>query len=450
MNPPVITKPLQGQVTPYVYRGDDSNLNSTHLTMLAESFEHLEISDLGIFFPDVKHYERSLVIEQLIEGHGIMPPARAGIPNGSYMEPNRLRSLSATPQIFRENDSIDMLRINQLRKPASDNESYSAQEYIAKRIQTLMSRHRRSKSVFQAKMLLGGWSYYDDRTKVSIDASSNIPAHNFFSYNGWDDTVNSGVDLTIMGGTYRTLEALTPAKGRREAAFFTSSDELLGVPWTHPRADIIRSLHFLLQYLYKTNKNKFTHIVMSGELMSVIKANNQYIKAWMGFPGVFVNNQPTATVGGNASVEFSSSGGAPANKITFGPGGEITTIAGLQVIELDGIWRNPANENKLEVYWPAHKVALVAATSMRNSAATLGMTYHCSGEAPSGEPGVWVLTSDPDHITPPQLPGLTMMIGDCFIPFPTYPHWISILDVADPQALYQSLPLLPDLSYGTF
>lgn len=444
---PPLTYEMQAQVTPYQYIGDEPSFGSTQLTMLAQSFEKLLPSDLDFLFPAMMRPERTLVIEQLIESHAIMPPAMAGIPNGQYMEPNRLRRFSVEPQVFREDDSVDMMYVNQLRKPGSINETLAAQEWISKRVQDLVSRHRRTKSIFQAKMLLGGWQYYDPRTKVGIDVSSNIPAHNLFSYKGFNDTVAADVDVDIMGRSYRTLNALTPAKGRPEAAFFTSTDFKLGVPWTYPQADIVRSLHMLKNYLWYTDKNKFDTIVMSSQLMTVLIAVNEYLKTWQGFPGMLAYNQPTSTVAGNA-VAAASLTGPTAQQITFGPGGEIATLAGMRVVVLDGIWRNPANDNKLEVYWPAHKVALVASKSASNPSATLGYTYHCSGESPDGTPGLWMKTTVDAPL--PAMPGIMMRIGDCFIPFPVYPHWIALLDVADPAALYTSLPILPDLSYGTF
>jgi hypothetical protein len=115
---------------------------------------------------------------------------------------------------------------------------------------------------------------------------------------------------------------------------------------------------------------------------------------------------------------------------------------------MDGIWRNPSNDNKLEVYWPAHKVALVASKSMSDPSAALGFTYHCSGESPDGKPGMWMETDMAPKLPAP--PGALMRIGDCFIPFPVYPYWIALLDVCEPNELYETLPILPDLSYGTF
>lgn len=444
---PPIAYEMQANVTPYQYIGDDPSFGSLQLTMLAKSFESLMDSNLDLFFPRVLINERTLIIEQLIEGHSIMPPAVVGIPNGQFLEPNRLRRFSVVPQIFREDDSIDQMFVNQLRRPGTVNDQMNAQEWISKRVQQLLNRHRRTREIFQAQMLLGGWQYYDPRTRVSINVSSNIPAHNFFSYNGWNATVSAGSSVNIMGRSYVAHGSLTPAKGRTEAAFFTSSDYQIGVPWTVPQADIVRGVKLLLNYLYITNKNKFGYMVINSQLLSVISTVNEYLKAWQGFPGIFIQNQPTDTVAGNA-LAGTALNAPPAQSITFGPGGEIATLAGLRIIPLDGIWRNPANNNKLEVYWPANIVALVASQSMSDSSAKLGMTYHCSGEAPDGAPGLWIRTMTDAPLPAP--PGMMMQMGDCFIPFPIYPHWIALLNVADPTDLYTNLPILPDLAYGTF
>jgi hypothetical protein len=375
-----------------------------------------------------------------------MPPVAAGIPNGQFVEPDRMRRFTVVPQPFREDDTIDRLTANQLRRPGTINEQLPLQEMMASRVQKLVNRHARTRKLFQSKMLQGGWRYYDPRTRVSIDVSSNIPQHNLFSYKGWVDTVTAGSTVDVMGRSYQALEAMAPDKPRPEGSFFISSDGYLGVPWTYPQADIVRCVKQISTYLHLTNKNKPTHIIMNSQLMAVISSINELFKSFQGLPGMLVNNYPTSTVAGNTAVGASNVGAGPL-PISFGPGGEITAIGGLQVVLLDGIWRNPANDNQLEVFWPSHKVAIVSAQSMSDPSAKLGYTYHCSGESWDGKPGLWVET-DMGLRLPSQ--GIHVSAGDCFIPFPVYPHWISLLDVCDPSALYTSLPMLPDLAYGTF
>jgi hypothetical protein len=450
---PQVDYEFQANYTPYQYIGDADAFGSLTLTMLARSFDEMEIGDLDMLFPAMMIQERSVTIDQKIESHSIMPPAQAGIPNGNYLYPNRIRRATVVPQIFRENDAIEWLYVNQLRAPGTVNTQLSAQQHIAERTREMVNRHRRTKSIFQSKMLLGGWRYNDPRTQVSIDVSSNIPIHNFYSYKGWGGngatSVAADTDVNIMGRNYRALTALAPTKDRPEAAFFTSTDYKIGVPWTYPQADIVRCLHLLKQWCYKTNKNKPDTIVMNGDLLAVITATNEYLKTWQGFPGSLVMNQPDVTngVAGNAMSVTSMRPPMP-QQITFGPGGDISTIAGMRVVVLDGIWSNPANENKKEVYWPAHKVALVCSKSLSDASATLGYTYHCSAEAPDGSPGLWVRTSDNAPLPAP--PAFNMQMGDCFVPFPVYPHWIMQLDVCEPEDLYTSLPILPDLGYGYF
>lgn len=437
---------FQANITPYEYIGDDPTFGSLQLTMLAKSFEQMEVGDLDVFFPMKMSAERTLTVEQRIEGHGIMPPVIPGVPNGQFLEPDRIRRFNAIPQVFREEDTIDRLTANQLRKVGTLNDALPLQQMLADRVRRLVNRHKRTRRIFQAKMLQGGWRYYDPRTKVSIDVNSNIPSQNFFSFNGWTSSVTAASNVDVMGRSYETHGDLSPVKGRHDAAFFTSTDYKLGVPWTYPQADIIRCLRLIKQYLYMTNKNRFTHIVMNSELLSVITTVNEYLKTFQGIPGMLVMNQPSAAngVSGNTAVADANAGGSL--HVTFGPGGDITSIAGLKIIALDGLWRNPTT-NELEVYWPSHKVALVAATSMSDSSASLGFTYHCSGESMDGKPGLWIETDLGDR-RPPH--NINICAGDCFVPVPVYPHWIALLDVADPEALYESLPILPNLNYGTF
>jgi hypothetical protein len=50
----------------------------------------------------------------------------------------------------------------------------------------------------------------------------------------------------------------------------------------------------------------------------------------------------------------------------------------------------------------------------------------------------------------PSPPGRTIQMGDAFLPFAKYPHWISLIDVAYEGEIDNNLILSQDLSYGTF
>jgi hypothetical protein len=436
---------FQAEITDYQYVGDIPNLGSLQLTMLARSFETVEIGGLGDMFPDENIDERTIVIEQIIEGLGIMPIVRFGVPGGGFVEPDRIRSMRVTPAVVREEDFIEQALINQLRAPGTMNQASPQSQIISRRVQKLISRHTRTKDLFRARTLLGGINYTDPRTGVSIDVSTNIPAHNFFHYKGWDSSVSANANVTVAGGTYKAAYNLVNDAGRKEAALFTSSDEFFGVPWTNPRANIIRSIQLIAQYLLITNKNRFTEIVMSPQLVTTIQAVNEYLKAYQGLPGVMVLNQPEAgTVAGNASVGVSNAM-IPNSMATFGPGGRLTSIAGLRIRELNGMYRDPVT-NTIKMYWPNNKVALVAPTG--DGGARLGMTQHCVGESPDGAAGIYMRTS-PDA-QPPSPPGRVMQMGDAFLPFAIYPHWIANLTVCEETDISEGLILESNIAYGTF
>lgn len=433
------------EATPYEYIGDIPSLGSLQLTMLARSFETVDIGGLGDLFPDVNITERTIVIEQIIEGLGIMPIVRFGVPGGGFVEADRIRSMRVTPAVVREEDFIEQALINQLRAPGTMNTADNPTQIIQRRVQKLITRHTRTKDLFRARTLLGGINYTDPRTGVSIDVSTNIPAHNFFSYKGYNASVAANANVTIAGGVYKAQSALSNDTGRTEAHLFTSSDEFFAVPWTNPRANIIRCLQLIGQYLQTTNKNMFTEIVMSPTLLTMIQSTNEYLKAYQGLPGVMVLNQQ-GSVAGNAAVGVTGTS-LPNSMATFGPGGRLTSIAGMRIRELGGMYRDPVTQG-IRMYWPNNKVALVAPRDMNGGGATLGMTQHCVGESPDGAPGVYMRTSL--DAQPPSPPGRVMQMGDAFLPFAVYPHWIANLTVCEESDLVSSIILEGNIGYGTF
>jgi len=433
------------EITPYAYVGDIPSLGSLQLTMLARSFESIDIGGLEDLFPDVTINERTIVIEQIVEGLGIMPIVRFGVPGGGFVEPDRIRSMRVTPASVREEDFIEQALINQLREVGTVNQQWSPAEIVSRRVQKLVNRHTRVKELFRSKTLLGGINYTDPRTGVAINVSTNIPPQNFFSYKGWNASVAANAVVPIAGTNYTANSALVNDAGRTEAAFFTSSDDKFGVPWTNARANIIRCIQLIAQYLELTNKNRFTEIVMSPQLLTVIQSTNEYLKAYQGLPGLMVLNQP-GSVAGNAAIGASQSA-LPTGWATFGPGGRLTSIAGLRIREISGLYRDPVT-NTVKTYWPANKVALVAPRDMQGGGATLGMTQHCVGESPDGTPGIYMRTS-PDA-APPSPPGRVMQMGDAFLPFAVYPHWIANLTVCEPEELTSQLVLEANVNYGTF
>jgi hypothetical protein len=431
---------MEPLITPYEYVGETDALGSLELTKLAKSFEQLEVGSLADYFPDVNTIERTVNIEQVVEGLGIMPIVRFGVPGGGYVEQDRIQSMTVQPAAIREEDFIEMALINQIREVGTYNTAANPLQKINSRMQKLMNRRMRTIDLMRAKVLLGGISYTDPRTKVSIDVSTNIPAHNFFKYDGWGGAAAAVTAGSPINGTaYAAAKNLNGGpNGRTEALLFTSSDGLAGVPWTHPRADLVRCLRLIKQFLYKTNKNKFVDIVMSSDLKAVIESTNEYVKASLGIPGIFINN-------GNAAAAETNSM-SPTSHFRFGPDGEILTLAGMNVRVLDGLYRDPVT-NKVTTYWPSHKVALVAPYSHMDQSARLGQTDHPVGEAENGQPGVYVRTSD---CQAPAPPGKVIQLGDALLPYAIYPHWIAVLDVCEPEELTSQLILQSNLGYGTF
>ena len=430
-----MTLEFQPEITDYSYIGDTPALGSLQLTKLARGFEVVEIGQLDDLFPDQIVPERTIVIEQIIEGLGIMPIVRFGIPGGGFVEPDRIRRMTVTPAVVREEDFIEMALVNQLREPGTMNNQWNPNQIIQQRVQKLVNRHRRTVDLFRAKVLLGGISYTDPRTGVSIDVKTNIPSQNLFSYKGWSATTSAG--SVIQGFTANS--DLTNDKGRTEAMFFRSTDERFGVPWTDPKADLAFCIRMIKQYLFNRNKNVFTEIILHTDLLAVLQENN-LVKAYLGLPA------PLNTTGSQAAYTPAYNQ-PPSSFLVLGPGGDIASIGGLRIRAVNGLYRNPVT-NKIENWWPSHKVAIVAPTHMNDANARLGMTMHCVGESEDGQPGVYMRVSN--NTQPPAPPGRVMQMGDAFIPFAIYPHWISLLDVCEPNELSTKLILQADLAYGTF
>ena len=417
--------------TEYSYVGDIPALGSLQLTKLAKSYEQIESQGLEDLFPVQINEERTIVVETSREGLGIMPIVEIGKPAGSFVEPERVERRYFQPAYVREDDFLDQALINQLREVGTMNTATAPQTIVERRVQKLVARHNRTVQFFQAQVLQGGVSYTDTRTNVTINVSTQIPAHNFFRYDGWNATLAAGTDIGQTG--YKAAKNFTANKGRTEALLFTSTEGTAGVSWAHPRADIVRTLRLLKQYLRNTNKNLFTELVMSRDLYTVIQ-ENELILALSGSVGVVT---PGAPVSGNSTPPT----------VTFDAAGDISRLAGLNIRLIDSLIRDPRTD-KIEKLWPSNLVALVAARHSQDRSATLGFTQKCVGEAPDGTAGLWMRTG-PDQM-PPAVPGRAMQMGDAFLPYAMYPQWISLLTVAEAEEIDENLILRSDLSYGTF
>lgn len=435
--------------TNFEYIGDESALGSLQLTMLARSYEQIEQGSLEDLFPSRDINERTIVVEQRIEGLAISPIVRMGVPAGNFAENARVQSRRFSPAMIREDDFLDQGYINQLRKPGTYNDQYQPTDIIADRVQQMINRRARTLAFFRAQVLLGGINYYDPRTNQSLDVATNIPEHNYFHYNGVDATLNTlAVGATIPNTVYSMgpYNSTKVVKGRRDAMLFTDAQSRAGIPWSDPQADIVRACRLIKQFLFKTNKNQFVEIVMNSDLYTLLH-ENLFIKAYSGSLGVFGNNTQDNSGGLQISQIAPAGVRAPANAVSFGPGGDLQAIAGLRIRLIDGLFRHPET-NTITNYWPGHKVAIVAPRHYQDATSTLGFTHHCVAESPEGTPGLW-MRSGPEQ-QPPSPPGRTMQMGDAFLPFAVYPHWIAILDVCEPSHISQNLIINQMEHFGTF
>ena len=426
-----INNNMEPIATPYEYVGDIPALGSLQLTKLAQSYEQLESQGLEDFFPIQTNPERTILVETVREGLGIMPIVEMGKPAGSFLEPARVERRYFQPALVREDDFIDQGLINQLREVGTFNTATAPNVIVERRVQQLVSRHNRTVQFFQAQVLQGGINYTDPRTNVAINVSTNIPPHNFFRYDGWDATVAADAPIGTTG--YSAYKSLSNNKGRKEALLFTSRDQKAGVSWANPQADIVRCLRIIKQYLNNTNKNLYTDLVMSRDLYTVIQ-ENELVQAMMGSVGVVTAGAPT-------------SGRITPPTVKFSAGGDLDEIAGLKIRLIDTLFRDPRN-GKIDKLWPSNTVALVAARHYSDSSATLGFTQKCVAEAPNGQPGMWMRTG-PDQM-PPAVPGRAMQMGDAFLPYAMYPQWICLMTVAETSEIDENLILRSDLSFGTF
>lgn len=428
------------KTTPYEYVGEPPALGSLSLTRLARSYAELDKSDLSDLFPDQHNPERTIVIETIQESLGLMPLARPGVPVGNFTHNQRMFRRIVEPALFREDDFIDQYLINQLRAPGTLNELNPPQTIIEGRVREMVNRHNRTIDFFRIQCLLGGISYEDPRSGVGLDVSTQIPVHNFFSYKGFNATLAAGGVVNLGGVAWTAQTNLINDKGRTEAIYFADVNQNIGVPWTNPNADIARCLRLIKQFAKNTNKNVYTDLYMSGDLYTIIQENN-LVKANMGSVGTF-NFQVNATDRG-----FETASSPSPRFMSFGPGGEINQIAGLNIRVIDQIYKDPVTNQVLNM-WPSNKVVMVARSHVNDPSQTLGYTQYCVGESPETSSGLWIRTG-PDQ-APPMTPGRTMQIGNSFMPYATYPQWIIVLDVCEPEDINDKLILRANLAYGTF
>jgi hypothetical protein len=409
-----------------------------NILKLIKSYEELNPTSLSMFFPDEITPERMITIEQIYEGLGIAPIVQPGRPAGSFIEPERIVQRTVTPAYVREDDFLDQFLINQLRRPGNMTEAFRPEDLLARRMQRLMTRMQRTKAWLQVQAMTGSINYTDPRTKVSINVSTQIPQRNFWNYRTYTSVVSAGNGIA---GTPYEAETTTVAGNRPEALVFTnSSDTRAAVPWTHPDADIVRTVRMLKAWNRKANKNEYTHLIWSPDLEAHLMSTNKFLKNYSGQIGVFTI---TADFGGVSALPGST---GPLT-IRFNGAGEIQEIAGLQVIRAEAQFRDPV-DNTVKEMWPLNKVALVSLNHVNDRSDYLGATAHCVGESPDGQPGMWVVSMQ--HHVPPSPASWVIQVGDAYLPYARHPEWITILTVCEPNDVSVSQILQADVGANTF
>lgn len=422
-------------VTTQEYIGDIPALGGIQLTEYLNRLQELKSGDLSDIFPDRNIAEREIRFEQMFAGVPIMPLVNPGRPSSiASPETARVTEFRVRPAYFREDEYFDTYFINQLRTSMATNDLYTPEAYVAERVQKIFEKHQRTKEIFRVLCLLGGISYTDKRNNVSINAITNIPTRNLFRYDGWNATLSAGSTAAFGGASYTAASNLTNNKGRAEAIYFSDANLKFGVPWTHPQANIARSIRMLRNRNFRANKVAFNEIFMGPDLYTLLQ-DNEYIKSELGSTALFGN-----FASGQPRSVYTSGNSARQVDYRFGSEDDLVSIGGARIRVMQQQYRDPATGVVKQV-WPSNKVVLASTQD------PLGFTYHCVGEGPNQAIGLWSRTTD--NVPPPNPPGGAIQIGDAFLPVAKYPYHISIIDVCDPADL-SSLGLSADEFYGVY
>jgi hypothetical protein len=268
------------------------------------------------------------------------------------------------PVFVRESDFIPQDVINNLRQAGTLNEKVGL-EFVSERVRRLTDRNNHLWAVLRAQALLGGINYTDPRTGASINVNMQIPAGN--------------------------LRSLLPLGGSR-----TWDNIAQSLP--------INDLRRFKQYIYTVAKTSPTHLVMRSSLKLLLELNKDIV------------NRVEGSGARNAAgfVEYAN--------------GEITRIAGMEILVCDTLYDNPVTGTR-DYVWPVNKVAVVAMRHEQAQGEFVGQTVYAVGEDPMGRSGLW-MRSGPDT-TPPAPPGRSVQMGNCGLPFLKYPDWVGILTVGN-------------------
>jgi len=400
---------------------------------LAKSFLPLVGSTpLKELFPDQTIKQPIVAIEQRFETSGTL------FPTVKFGEPDQLLGISqfttqrryVQPLYLRGSHYISWGDVNIRIKEGTMNDFEDPEAFISKQIEKLVESHNLTWDVYRGLQLLGGINYTDPRSGQPINVSSQIPAHNFWSFNN----VNG----------YR---------GRNEANLFrglidynTPQAVTSGMPWTEPDAAIVSCIQKFSQWFKTTNKTKITAMYMHPDLKMIITENNE-IKLQTGglIPRLGARTGDKTLTTGGYVIESDVLSANMVGSIGVGPEGVIS-LAGIPIRTVETWYRDPVDGVR-KYLWPRNKVVFVSEANPDGSYEAPGRTQYCVSEEQGGEPGLWMREQRETQI--PAAPGMHIQMGNAGLPYILYPHRVAHMTIGTVRDIDTRMGVVGDLGYGT-
>lgn len=419
-------------VSPWAITGNTDQPGEPSLTELAKSFVPVVgNTPLSQIFPDENILERLVYIQQSMSTvDTIFPLVEMGKPDvvlgHNY---GTMRAMYVQPLYIRRSTFISYGEINSKVRPGTANEKWSPEEQIAMVVEGMVREHNLTWDVFRAMMLLGGINYADPRTGVGHSVNAQIPARNFFNYN-------------VVAGH----------RGRNEANIFRTVTEFndtenaqVGVPWTHPDADIINTVQKFVRWNRETNKCVVGAMFMSPELKEVLMDNNQ-IRLMMG--GLLGMKDPNNRGIVNVDSDIVGRDALGLGRFSIGMSAEgLTAIAGVPIFTVETTYKDPVDGINKRI-WPKNKVVFVSNRDVNGGAIDVGRTQYCVSEESGGAPGLWTRRQTETQI--PAAPGMYMQMGNAGMPYLRLPYAVAHFNVAEVRDINTRMGILGDLHFGQF
>jgi hypothetical protein len=409
------------------------------LTEMARSYELLEPGILSMIFPDRMIAEREVEIYQVIKHPTIAPVVDPGRIAPATNPKDRFYKQTFKPLYTRDSDFIEQYVVNTLRSLENPSQMVSAAELVAQKMQDLIRRQTALKDLLRVQAVLGGIDHYDQRTDVLIQVPMNIPAHNLFRFDGYDSTVAANTTIAFQALTANV--ALANTKGRKEALYFQSTDGRFGVSHVDKLARIPACFNMIKERVTNANKVRPTHLLMSPSYYSYITMYNEELAVLnnqVGYMNYAVNSTDRALITPAKAVD------AVTQSATFN-NGELSHIAGMEVVPIRQYYEDPNEPGSIKSMWPDHIVAMVAMINPLTKEAP-GRTDYPIGESPDGTSGIWSVSSD-NSASYASLPGRGMTVGNCFLPYLKFPHFVTLIEVFERDGI-ADLGLLDEIDYG--